>query len=200
MVDQNQDQEHIDRMQDLEVKNRIFQDCLLRASRLYAERTPEGDRLTFPDGAESLAMLVEGLRKWANAWKQAARKYHYEYEKTAEMLRAMTEEVGRQKRRAIAAEATNVEYYRSDLFRLMEHWSETCYSADWVIGTEYALWNVATGKTNDWGRYKFSTTEAIALRSSAERAGGWWMWDEGIGDTVFVPMKDWLKMVGINDE
>jgi hypothetical protein len=46
----------------------VFSDCTLRASRLYAERNPEG-RLTFPDGAESLAKMAE---ERANTYRRRA--------------------------------------------------------------------------------------------------------------------------------
>jgi hypothetical protein len=47
---------------------RLFQDCLLRASRMNAETKPDG-RMVFPDGAQSLAMAMDELDRLRAAAK-----------------------------------------------------------------------------------------------------------------------------------
>lgn len=88
------------------------------------------------------------------------------------------------KARAEKAEAAAAKLAKDALLRLMEDFSEDAYCAGWMTGTENACMDIVSGKINGWGmvsadRYREQLTELHDL------CGGWWVWDEEVGDTVF---------------
>ena len=75
--------------------------------------------------------------------------------------------------------------------------SEASYSAGWMLGLEYALWQLLeTGKSAQ-GRYHLSEEERQKLRVLSERCGGWIAFDDQKGET-FVPFSDWRSMFETN--
>jgi hypothetical protein len=77
------------------------------------------------------------------------------------------------------------EIHRSLLLQYMRRLSEEYYTAGWIIGLEFYLWHTATSKTH--------TEEGQTLMFLAEASGGWWMWDDGKGGPLFVPLPIWTE-------
>lgn len=75
---------------------------------------------------------------------------------------------------------------------LMSDLSESCWCAGWIGGAEYALWGMVLGDDRAWGRDTVDLYDVLVLGALARRAGGWWRFDDDLGDEVFVPMADWL--------
>lgn len=73
----------------------------------------------------------------------------------------------------------------------MSDLSEECYFAGWLIGTEYALWELAQAGGGRWGIGVVMPEQAAELIDLANKAGGWVAWRDGVG-CVFVPMAEWL--------
>jgi hypothetical protein len=67
--------------------------------------------------------------------------------------------------------------------------SESHYSAGWMSGIEYTVWNATQSPTRLVNEH-----EAQLLRAASEVIGGWIAWSDHIGDGVFVPMSEWRRM------
>jgi hypothetical protein len=80
---------------------------------------------------------------------------------------------------------TAKEIHRALLLRTMRDLSEQYYTAGWIIGLEFYLWHTATTKPH--------TEEGQTLMFLAEASGGWWMWDDGKGGPLFVPLPIWTE-------
>ena len=79
------------------------------------------------------------------------------------------------------------------LLTLMEDISETHWAAGWMSGLEFSLWGIVTGdRGSDFGMFEVETREIEELRRLSSKAGGWFRYDDEIGET-FVPIADWLE-------
>lgn len=67
--------------------------------------------------------------------------------------------------------------------------SESHYSAGWMSGIEYTVWNATQSPTR-----LLSEHEAQLLRAASEAIDGWIAWSDHVGDGVFVPMSEWRRM------
>jgi hypothetical protein len=79
------------------------------------------------------------------------------------------------------------------LQELMSDISEELWFAEWLIGTEDALWSAVQGGASRWGIGLVTKEQVNQLQRLSKQAGGWWYWDNGHGCT-FIRMTDWLKM------
>lgn len=86
---------------------------------------------------------------------------------------------------------------RKALLHEMERISEDTWCAGWFSGIEFGLWNeMQGGKGCGGGTVNcYEQDDLDLLRELATLAEGWWRWDEGQGDNVFVPMDEWLSVV-----
>jgi hypothetical protein len=71
--------------------------------------------------------------------------------------------------------------------------SEEYYAAGWLCGIEYELWEalVETDR-RQFGVGELPESDADQLRALSERAGGWWVWQDGVGE-IFVTAKNWTE-------
>ncbi len=77
------------------------------------------------------------------------------------------------------------------LARRMSDISEECYCAGWLMGLEFTLWQFVQDGPGEWGMGRVSAGDVETLKRLAEKAGGWIVWRENVGET-FVPMAEWL--------
>ena len=83
------------------------------------------------------------------------------------------------------------------LAKLMSAISEECWSALWLMGTEFSLWRIAHGGNQDWGMSRVSDDEVSQLLQLSAEAGGWIVWDDdapGDDGCVFVPLEEWESL------
>jgi hypothetical protein len=77
------------------------------------------------------------------------------------------------------------------LAELMSNISEECYCAGWMMGLEYALWDMVLGGSRRYGQSEASEAQVTEMRRLSERAGGWVRWQDDVGE-VFVPLDEWV--------
>jgi hypothetical protein len=77
------------------------------------------------------------------------------------------------------------------LAELMSDISEECYCAGWMMGLEYALWDMVLGGSRRYGQSEASEEQVAEMRRLSERAGGWVRWQDDVGE-VFVPLDEWV--------
>lgn len=76
----------------------------------------------------------------------------------------------------------------SDLLLLrMQQISEDEWSAGWMTGLEYILWECVIGKDGAHGLYAEQAAELTVL---SQRCDGWWIWDDG---ARFVRLEEWRE-------
>jgi hypothetical protein len=78
---------------------------------------------------------------------------------------------------------TALAQYMSDL-------SEEAYCAGWMMGLEYALWQVVLGLRTDYGRLAFTSEHVAELREFSASCGGWIVFDDEREET-WIPRKEW---------
>lgn len=77
---------------------------------------------------------------------------------------------------------------------IMSGISEDKWSAGWVTGLEFDLWEMVIGKKDpSYGMGGSFLLDLVGLRAMAERCGGWIVWDREHGER-FVPMAEWLAI------
>ena len=76
--------------------------------------------------------------------------------------------------------------YMSDL-------SEQAYSAGWMLGLEYALWNAVVDGTRKYGRLRIKNEHIARLKELSDACGGWIVFDDKRGET-FIALADWLRL------
>lgn len=72
--------------------------------------------------------------------------------------------------------------------------SEEKYCAGWMHDIEYLLWKEMKDRTRGSSApsfYPMEDDDVAELAMLYEQAGGWWRWDDGILDKVFVPALEW---------
>ena len=82
------------------------------------------------------------------------------------------------------------------LATLISNYSEDEYSAGWLIGIEFLVWDIIRGAR----RQDAPSEEWITvLQNLSDEIGGWVRWKEDmplvLSGVVFVPMAEWLEMV-----
>ena len=82
------------------------------------------------------------------------------------------------------------------LLELMEDISEEGWCAGWMDGLEESLWWIAHGGDPMYGRCLVSEERVTALRGLADRAGGWWYFDDekpigGDLEETFIALEEW---------
>ncbi len=80
----------------------------------------------------------------------------------------------------------------------MRHLSEENWSAGWLIGLEFTLWDWVLRQrsgaepASEFERANIPDTEVLSWL--AEQAGGWWHWDEKLMEPKFVPPDEWMEI------
>src|SRR5678810_211277 len=78
------------------------------------------------------------------------------------------------------------------LARYMSELSEEHYSAGWLIGTEYALWQaIQDGKGSGGWRY-LRPFQLARLRALSNACDGWIYFDSERGET-YIPREEWER-------
>lgn len=75
----------------------------------------------------------------------------------------------------------------------MTELSERAYSAGWMQGLEYALWQAVTSGPRTYGRSFIGEVEIERLKELSRRCGGWIYFDDQTEET-WIAEKDWEKM------
>ncbi len=82
------------------------------------------------------------------------------------------------------------------LFRRMSDISEECWAAAWLIGNEYALWQMLQGDTRRFGQCEVLADELDELRLLSDQAQGWiWTGGAGIYIPQFVSLDEWAAIL-----
>jgi hypothetical protein len=76
----------------------------------------------------------------------------------------------------------------------LERISERFWCAGWMDGLEYDIWRIANSGGGEYGFGEIEPDYAADLIALADKAGGWWAWDDEKGDIRFVEMDEWLEM------
>jgi hypothetical protein len=72
--------------------------------------------------------------------------------------------------------------------------SERCWSAGWLLGSEFALWEAVIGGTRKWGRSIITDEEIAILSKLADAAEGWIVWNYDMQKELYVPMAEWIDL------
>jgi hypothetical protein len=84
-----------------------------------------------------------------------------------------------------------------DLLSLMRDISQRCWSAGWLVGLEFSLWNMVVANAGQrYGDGEITVDQIIDLRSLHEVCDGWWYWDEELGEERFVSTEQWMRILG----
>ena len=83
----------------------------------------------------------------------------------------------------LTRDQTQLAQYMSDL-------SEEAYFAGWMLGLEYALWQVVVGQRGDYGHLTFTPEHAGKLQRLSAACGGWIVFD-GENEETWVPRPEW---------
>jgi len=83
--------------------------------------------------------------------------------------------------------------YQKVLAEYMSELSEEAYSAGWMDGLEYALWNCIVNGPSEYGRLQISGNHIETLLNLSHQSNGWIFWDDELEET-FVGISDWKKM------
>jgi len=70
----------------------------------------------------------------------------------------------------------------------MESTSEECMSAGWLHSLEHILWDAIESGQTTWAN---GTIDTARLKDLSDRCGGWWVWDEEMGQPRFVSLATW---------
>ena len=69
------------------------------------------------------------------------------------------------------------------LAKYMSELSEIAYTASWIDGLEYILWNALDNKVKVFGRLTFTKEIKVKLKSLSENTEGWILFDENNEET-----------------
>jgi hypothetical protein len=72
----------------------------------------------------------------------------------------------------------------------MSDLSEEAYCAGWMVGLEFALWQIVVGDRREYGRLIVTDAQVSNLRSLAEAVGGWIVFDDDREET-WVSTAEW---------
>ena len=68
--------------------------------------------------------------------------------------------------------------------------SEEAYSAGWMLGLEYALWDAVFGQSDKYDRSPLGVVEVARLREFAGQSASWIVFDVATEET-WLPMVEW---------
>jgi hypothetical protein len=88
----------------------------------------------------------------------------------------------------------NLTVAAEQLKSLMSRVSERCWSAGWLLGTEFALWEAVLGGARKWGLSIITDEEIAKLSELAEAAEGWIVWNYDMQEELYIPMVEWLDL------
>ncbi len=80
------------------------------------------------------------------------------------------------------------------LAELMSQISEAGYSAGWMDGLEFDLWEILNGHKRKYGGYSVSQDELNQLQSLSNKCDCWIVFDDEKEETA-VELETWKKMV-----
>lgn len=80
------------------------------------------------------------------------------------------------------------------LAELMSRISEAGYSAGWMNGLEFDLWEILNGHKRKYGAYKVSQDDLEQLEYLSYKCNCWIVFD-GENDETAVDLESWKKMV-----
>jgi hypothetical protein len=84
-----------------------------------------------------------------------------------------------------------------DLLQLMGDISQRCWNAGWLVGLEFALWNmIVAGTPASYGDGEVSIDQIAELRRLHNACDGWWYWDVEDDEERFVPTEQWTLILG----
>jgi hypothetical protein len=83
---------------------------------------------------------------------------------------------------------------RKFLCERMSEISQRCWSAEWLLGTEYHLWQAVVEGPYMWGQNMISQEDVDTLKMLSEISGGW---IARLGEEIFVPAERWEKAYDI---
>jgi hypothetical protein len=84
-----------------------------------------------------------------------------------------------------------------ELAELMSRISEAGYSAGWMMGLEYELWQILNDGKGSFGRHHVTQGELQQLQSLSEKCGCWIVFDDVTEETA-VDLEKWKKMFSKN--
>mgnify|MGYP005846685803 CR=1 FL=1 len=93
---------------------------------------------------------------------------------------------------------TYAELAREVLLHRMKDYSEDYHCASWLVDLEFLLWEMPAA--DDESRVAQIHTKTVTeLRTLAEIAGGWWVYEDETQPAehgpVFIPMDRWQKIL-----
>ena len=90
----------------------------------------------------------------------------------------------------------NLTNLQSQLADYMSKISEKCYTASWMQGLEYALWNAVINGERAYGQDFITKKNCETLRILSEACDSWIYFDESSEETA-ISLSLWKKMVEI---
>lgn len=81
---------------------------------------------------------------------------------------------------------------QASLADLMSEISERCYSAGWIQGLEYVLWNAVQKGERKYVHDRISNDDLEALKTLSEKAGAWIVYDDVTEETA-IDIRNWQK-------
>jgi len=87
---------------------------------------------------------------------------------------------------------------QQELSDLMSDISERCYCAGWMSGCEYRLWAAIINPDDkrNYGESEISLNEVHRMKELSDEIGGWIYCSENDYIERFIPMNEWLEIVG----
>jgi hypothetical protein len=79
------------------------------------------------------------------------------------------------------------------LAELMSRISEEGYSAGWMVGLEYALWEILNGTNREYGVHIIRQEELDQLQTLVNKCGCWIIFDDENEETA-VDLEAWKKI------
>jgi hypothetical protein len=79
---------------------------------------------------------------------------------------------------------------QAQLAQYMSDLSEEAYCAGWMLGLEYALWEVVLGQRSEYGRLSLTPEQASTLQRMSASCSGWIVFDDEQGET-WIPRPEW---------
>ena len=78
------------------------------------------------------------------------------------------------------------------LAQLMSNISEKGYSAGWMQGLEFALWEALIGGDKNYGRHRITQSEIEELKSLSEKCSCWIVFDDN-HEELSMKIKEWQR-------
>ena len=75
---------------------------------------------------------------------------------------------------------------------LMSKISEDGYSAGWMEGLEFALWEALNGEENKYGRHIITSSELEDLKLLSQKFGCWILFNDDQEETA-IGLEEWKK-------